>query len=163
MDEGLNMVMKDRDRLRTIHNALEQRLTQAEAAKILRLSHRQIQRICAAVRRRGDAGILHGLRGQPSNNRLDEELLGQALSALHNPLWKGFGPVFSQEKLDELCGIKLGKTMVRKLMIVANLWEVRRRGTRHRAWRERRRCVGMLVQLDGSPHDWFEEIGRAHV
>ena len=101
MDGGLNMVMKDRDRLRIIHNALDRRFTRVEAAKMLRLSHRQVQRICAAVRRRGDAGILHGLCGQPSNNRLDEELLGQALSALHNPLWEGFGPVFSQEKLDE--------------------------------------------------------------
>ena len=159
MDGGLNMVMKDRDRLRTIHNALEQRLTQAEAANMLKLSHRQVQRICAAVRHRGDAGILHGLCGQPSNNRFDEELLGQALSALHNPLWEGFGPVFSWEKLGELCGIELGKTTVRKLMILTNLWEVRRRGTRHRAWRERRSCVGMLIQLDGSDHDWFEGRG----
>ena len=159
MDEGLNMVMKDRDRLRIIHNALDRRFTQVEAAKMLHLGHRQVQRICAAVHRRGDAGILHGLCGQPSNNRLDEELLGQALSALHDPLWEGFGPIFSQGKLDEFCGIKLGKTTVRNLMIATNLWEVRRRGTRHRAWRERRECVGMLIQLDGSPHDWFEGRG----
>ncbi|MEK7744375.1 MAG: ISNCY family transposase, partial [Elusimicrobiota bacterium] len=30
---------------------------------------------------------------------------------------------------------------------------------KHRAWRERRACVGMLVQLDGSDHDWFEGRG----
>ena len=159
MDEVLNMVTKDRDRLRIIHNALDGRFTQMAAAKMLSLGHRQVQRICAAVRRRGDAGILHGLCGQPSNNRLDEELLGQALSALHNPLWEGFGPVFSREKLDEFCGMELGKTLVRKLMIMTNLWEVRRCGTRHRAWRERRLCVGMLIQLDGSPHDWLEGRG----
>ena len=81
------------------------------------------------------------------------------MSALHNPLWDGFGPVFSQEKLNEYYGIRLGKTTVGNLMILTNLWVVHRRGTRHRAWRERRACVGMLVQLDGSDHDWFEGRG----
>lgn len=159
MSEALNMNAQDRDKLCIIRNALDGRFTQMEAAKMLRLSHRQVQRMCSAVRGRGDRGVLHGLCGQPSNNRLDPELLGRALSALHNPLWHGFGPVFSREKLDEIYGIKLGKTLVRKLMVGTNLWEVHRRGTRHRAWRERRRCVGMLIQLDGSDHDWFEGRG----
>ena len=159
MDEVLNMGMKDRDRLCIIRNAVDHKITQLEASKILRLGHRQTQRICAAVRRYGDRGILHGLCGQPSNNRLDPELLGQALSALHNPLWKGFGPVFAREKLDEYYGINLGKTTVRQLMTETSLWEVHRRGAKHRAWRERRPCVGMLTQLDGSPHDWFEGRG----
>jgi hypothetical protein len=159
MDEVLNMGMKDRDRLCIIRNAVDRKITQLEAAKILRLGHRQAQRICAAVRRHGDRGILHGLCGRPSNNRLDEELLGQALSALHQPRWEGFGPVFAREKLDELYGIALGKTTVRHLMIGTNLWQAHRRGTRRRAWRERRPCVGMLTQLDGSPHDWFEGRG----
>ena len=159
MDEVLNMGMKDRDRLCIIRNAVDRKITQLEASKILRLGHRQTQRICAAVRRYGDRGILHGLCSQPSNNRLDPELLGQALSALHDPLWKGFGPVFACEKLDEHYGIDLGKTTVRRLMTETSLWEVHRRGAKHRAWRERRPCVGMLVQLDGSPHDWFEGRG----
>lgn len=159
MDEALNMGMKDRDRLCVVRNALDRKITQAQAAKILRLSHRQVQRICAAVREQGDRGILHGLCDQPSNHRLEEELLGQALSALHNPLWEGFGPLFAREKLGELCGIRLGKTTVRKLMLSTGLWEVHRHGKRHRAWRERRPCVGMLIQLDGSPHDWLEGRG----
>ena len=29
----------------------------------------------------------------------------------------------------------------------------------HRSWRERRTCVGMLIQLDGSDHAWFEKRG----
>jgi len=159
MDEVLNMGMKDRDRLCIIRNALDGRITQVEAAKTLRLSHRQVQRVCAAVRRQGDRGILHGLCGRPSNNRLDPEVLGQALSALHNPLWHDFGPVFCVDKLDDFYGISLSEGIVRRLMILTNLWEPHRRGRRHRAWRERRRCVGMLIQLDGSDHDWFEGRG----
>ena len=159
MDERLNMSDGDIDRLRIIRNTIDGKLKWSEASEILKLGARQVGRLCAQVRSEGNRGILHGLCGQHSNNHLDEELLGQALSALHNPLWDGFGPVFSQEKLDGYYGIRLGKTTVRNLMISTNLWVVHRRGTRHRAWRERRACVGMLVQLDGSDHDWFEGRG----
>jgi hypothetical protein len=153
------MSKRERDKLHAIRNVLDGRITQAEAAKILRRSERHVRRLCAQVRKRGDAALVHGLRGQPSNNRHDEELLGKALSSLHNPLWEGFGPSFSQEKLDEICDIELGVTTVRRLMLLTDLWEAHRRRAKHRAWRERRPCVGMLVQLDGSPHDWFEGRG----
>lgn len=159
MEERLNMGMKERDRLHAVRNVLEGRITQAEAGRLLRRSERQVRRLCVKVREQGERGLIHGLRGLPSNHRIDDELLGQALSALHDPLWAGFGPVFAWEKLDRLYGIKLGKTLARKLMIGSGLWEVYRRGKRHRSWRERRPRAGMMVQLDGSPHDWFEGRG----
>lgn len=153
------MGMKDRDRLHAIRNILEGRITQIEAARLLRRSERQVRRLCSKVRALGERSLIHGLHGRLSNHRLDEELLGQTLSVLHDPLWEGFGPVFAREKLDRIYGIDLGKTTVRKLMVETGLWEVYRRGTRHRAWRERRPRVGMMVQLDGSPHDWLEGRG----
>jgi len=159
MTKRLNMSNGDIDRLRTIRDVIDGRLKWSEAAQILDLGERQVGRLCVRVRNEGNQGILHGLRGRPSNNRHDEELLGQALSALHNPLWAGFGPSFSQEKLDELHYIRLGTETMRKLMLQTGIWEPHRRRAKHRAWRERRRCVGMLVQLDGSPHDWFEGRG----
>lgn len=159
MDERLNMSNGDIDKLRVIRNIFDGKIKWREASAMLDLSERKVGRLCAQVRARGNGGILHGLCGQPSNNRLDPELLGQALSALHQPRWKGFGPVFAREKLDELYGIALGKTTIGKLMILTSLWEVHHRGIRHRAWRERRRCIGMLTQLDGSDHDWFEGRG----
>lgn len=159
MDEVLNMRNRDIDRLRVIRDAISGKLTHVEAGKILRRSDRQVRRLCASVRSRGNKGILHGLKGRPSNHQLDTELLGQVLSALHNPRWHGFRAVFAQQKLESLYGIILGATLVRKLMTMTELWHPRRRGTTHRAWRERRACVGMLIQLDGSEHDWFEGRG----
>lgn len=159
MEERLNMGMKERDKLHTIRNVLDGKITQAEAAKVLHRSERHVRRLCARVRKKGDAGLVHGLRGRPSNNRHDEGLSEQALSALHNPLWDGFGPSFSQEKLNELCGIDLGVTTVRRLMLLTGLWETHIHRAKHRAWRERRPCLGMLTQLDGSPHDWLEGRG----
>lgn len=163
MEERLNMSNASIDKLRVIRNIIDGGLTWKIGSKILKLSERQIGRLCAQVRAKGNCGILHGLQGQPSNNRLDEEFLGQALSALHNPIWHDFGPTFAQGKLKDLYGVTLGEGTVRKLMISTNLWEARRRGSKHRAWRERRSCVGMLTQLDGSDHDWFEGRGPRRV
>ena len=159
MEERLNMKSKDIDRLRVIRNIIEGKMTWSIGAEMLRLRIRQIGRLCAQVRLKGNRGILHGLCAQPSNNRLDAQLLGQALSVLHDPMWRGFRPTFAQQKLEALHGISLGVETVRKLMILTNIWEPGRRGATHRAWRERRACVGMLIQLDGSPHDWFEGRG----
>lgn len=159
MDARLNMSNKDIDRLRTIRSVIDRKLTWSEAAEVLALSDRQVGRLCARVREEGNRGILHRLCGRSSNNRLDDEVLERSLSALHDPLWEGFGPAFAQEKLGKYHRIRLGTETVRKLMVLTHLWEPHRRGGKHRAWRERRRCVGMLVQLDGSDHDWFEGRG----
>ena len=43
--------------------------------------------------------------------------------------------------------------------MAANLWNGARKKRPHRQRRERRAAMGSLVQLDGSPHDWFEGRG----
>jgi hypothetical protein len=159
MEERLNMSIKERDELHVVRNVLEGRLTQGEAAEVLRRSERQVRRLCTRVRDRGDRGLVHGLRGRPSNNQLDEDLLGQALSALHDPLWHDFKPIFCLDKLKDFYGIALSEWTVRRLMLLTGLWAIRRSRPKHRSWRPRRSCVGMLVQLDGSDHDWFEGRG----
>ena len=159
METRLNMSDTDIDKLRVIRSVLDKKLTQRTAAEILDLCDRQVRRLCVAVGSRGNRGILHGLLGQSSNNQGDPELLGKALSALHNPRWWGFTAVYAQQKLESLYGIILSDATVRKLMTMTELWHPRRRKAKHRAWRQRRDCVGMLIQLDGSEHDWFEGRG----
>ena len=159
MDEVMTMGNREIDKLRVIRDVLDRKLTQAEAAKILRRSERQVRRMCVRVRNKGHRGIIHGLRGRPSNNLLDSEFLEQVLGALHDPLWDGFGPTFAQEKLKAWHDITLGVETVRKLMGRTEIWKSRHQGGRHRAWRPRRICLGMRTQLDGSPHDWFEGRG----
>jgi hypothetical protein len=159
MEARLNMSGTDIDRLRVIRNVLDSKLKWRAAAEILNLSERQIGRLCVQVRACGNRGILHGLLGRSSNNQGNPELLGMALSALHNPRWWGFTAVYAQQKLESLYGIVFSDATVRKLMTMTELWHPRRRKATHRAWRPRRDCVGMLIQLDGSEHDWFEGRG----
>ena len=159
MEEDITMSQREINRHHVIHNVLEGRAGQKDAAKTLCLSERHIRRLCSRVENEGSRGIIHRLRGRPSNNQVDPEVLEKALCALHEPLWDGFGPKFASEKLKKYHGIKLSKETVRQLMLQTDAWAKKRRGWKHRQWRARRVCVGMLVQLDGSDHEWFEGRG----
>lgn len=74
--------------------------------------------------------------------------------------YSDFGPTLASEKLNERDHIIVSKETLRQWMIDWNLWQLKRRkmATIHQQ-RIRRVCFGELVQIDGSPHDWFE--GRA--
>ena len=74
--------------------------------------------------------------------------------------YEGFGATLACEKLVGLDGLKISDESVRQLMIAEGLWKPRkaRKAVVHQM-RVRRACFGELVQIDGSPHDWFE--GRA--
>lgn len=156
MSEVLTMTTRELDKLRVVRNTLERKLTWREAAAQLRLSIRQVGRLCARVRLKGNRGIIHRLRGRPSNHRLPTGLLEKAVE-LVKTRYPDFGPTFANEKLRERHQLALSTGTLRQGMIATGLWRPRHRKMPHRAWRPRRACVGELVQLDGSDHAWFEE------
>jgi hypothetical protein len=154
--------MKNRelDRLHVIRQVIEHHLSWRQASQQLGLCMRRIGILCAEFRKRGSRALIHGLRGKPSNRRLDPKILDRAIAILKDPLFTGFGPTFANEKLrGKPYHLILSTPVLRRGMIEAGLWKARRKGSRHRAWRQRRDCVGMLVQVDGSDHDWFERRG----
>ncbi len=159
METLLEMSAKEISRLEVMRRLSKKQLSQSEAGRILRLSTRQIKRLLKAYRREGAKGLVSKQRGCESHNRLAEEIQRRALDLLKTK-YQGFGPTLAHEKLVEKDKLKLSKESVRKLMIAENLWKARkaRKVVVHQL-RERRACFGELVQIDGSPHDWFE--GRA--
>jgi hypothetical protein len=156
--EQLTMSNREFDRVRVIRDTIDGKLTWDEAGGQLLLSARQVGRLCAKVRQSGNKGVIHGLRGQPSNHQLPPGLLGQSLT-LVKARYPDFGPTFANEKLRALHGMILSTNTLRAGMISVGLYTPRKHKPKHRAWRERRPCVGELVQLDGSDHDWFEGRG----
>jgi len=159
MDRLLTMSAKELSRLEVMHRLSEKRMSQQEAGRILQLSVRQIKRLLQAYRRQGAAGLVSKHRGRRSNNRLSEDLKRKALNLLKTK-YQGFGPTLAHEKLVEKDKLKLSDESVRKLMIEEDLWKARKaKKVFVHQLRERRACFGELVQIDGSPHDWFE--GRA--
>ena len=157
--EQVTLTMREIDRLRVIRDVREGRLRQDQAGAQLQLSTRQVRRLCRRVERSGPRGIRHGLRGKPSNRRLAPGLLDRALK-LVSAHYRDFGPHFANEKLLERHGLRLSTYVLRKGMIATGLWRARRHKPFHRAWRPRRACLGEMVQVDGSEHDWFEGRGQ---
>ena len=154
----LTMRVREIDKLKVIHEVLQKRLKQRQAARQLGLGTRQVIRLCKRVRREGNRGLIHRLRGLPSNHQLQAGLLDQALNKVKT-LYRDFGPTFANEKLKKIHGIVLSDSRLRCGMIQAHLWTPHKHKVKHRAWRERRACVGELEQLDGSDHPWFEDRG----
>jgi transposase len=153
------MSVKELNRLEVMQRLSEKQMSQKEAGNILDLSVRQIKRLLKAYRQQGAAGLVSNHRGRKSNNRLAAEVKKQALNLLKTK-YKGFGPTLAHEKLVEREKLKLSDESVRKLMIEEELWKPRKaKKVIIHQLRERRACFGELIQIDGSPHDWFE--GRA--
>lgn len=60
---------RDRDRLKELHAVIRRRQKLSQAARHLKLSRRQTRRLVRRVQREGDRGVLHRLRGRPSDRR----------------------------------------------------------------------------------------------
>ena len=155
--EGVTMSRKELDQVSVFVKIQEGTMTQVAAAQQLGLSLRHMQRKWQAYRRSGPASLAHGLRGRPSNHRLDEAVVTRAVE-LVTAKYADFGPTFAAEKLAEEHQLTIGRERLRQAMVAAGLWTVhgQHRPAAH-PWRERRARRGELVQVDGSPHAWFED------
>src|SRR5438874_1196900 len=96
--DRIPMSQRERDVLKIMQAVLQGERTQAEAAQLLGLSVRQVRRIQRKLEAGGDAAIIHGLRGKPSNHQPDSILKRSALDA-YRKRYPDFGPTFASEKL----------------------------------------------------------------
>ena len=152
------MSANERVRLDVMRRVERGELTMATAAELMRVSPRQAKRIRKRFKTQRDAGLVHQLRGQPSNRRLPEELR-QRIVKRHQERYHDFGPPLACEKLTQ-DGLAVIPNTLAHILKERGLFEPRRRRKRHRLRRERRSSFGMMVQMDGSHHDWFESRVR---
>src|SRR5579859_2423620 len=155
------MSQRERDRLRVLHSVLEGQRTQVEAAALLKLTPRHVHRLLRRLQHEGDAALVHGLRGRPSNHRKDAKLRRRILQ-LYRKAYPDFGPTFAAEKLAER-GLEVSADTLRCWLLAEGLWQRQRRRDQHRSRRPRRSCFGELVPMDTSIHDWTEGRGQDRV
>jgi len=158
MGDNLIMSNQEIDKLKVIHSIIQHKLTWPQAADQMGLTTRQVGTLVARVRQEGNKGIIHRLRGRPSNHRLKPGVLEEAMGHVEST-YRDFSPTFANEKLRKVHHIFISTYTLREAMIGKGFWKPKKKKDKHRAWRERRACVGELVQLDGSDHDWFEGRG----
>jgi hypothetical protein len=130
--------------------------TQQIGSLQLGLSIRQVRRLCKRYRTEGVQGLTHKNFGRPNGRKVSQETELQAIAWLQEH-GTDFGSTFAQEKLKEYLGIDVSVGTVRTWRIRNGIFKPRRRSDKKQfKRRERKHYFGIMVQVDGSPHDWFE-------
>lgn len=161
MEEHITMSMKETNRISILEKLKHKEMKQKNAAHVLGVSVRQVRRLLKAYRREGTKGIIHQLRGIPSNNQADPKALDAAITVIKDR-YADFSVTLAHEKLQKHHGFLYSRETLRGAMMTTGLWKPTRQPIPviHQL-RERRACEGELVQLDGSPHAWFEDRGSS--
>jgi transposase len=152
------MSEEERERVFLVRQMINGQVRQREVGEQLGIGLRQVKRLVRRWRREGDAGLV-SRHGGHANRRMKIEKR-ERISTLLRDKYPDFGATLATEKLLELDKITVSVETVRQMQIADGLWKPKKR--RHKRVfqvRHRRPRYGELVQIDGSPHDWFE--GRA--
>jgi len=153
------LTMKEEKRLEVMQRVFRGELTVVEAGMVMGVSERQCYRIKARVTKRGAKGVVHGNRGKRCKRKIKEQEVKQVVE-LAKGKYRGFNDRHLTEKLAEQEKLEISREAVRQILRGAGIASPRkRRANKHRSRRERRAAEGMMLQVDGSPHDWLEGRG----
>jgi len=158
-EEILQMSRRELDCKRLLDRALDRVIRQKDVAEELKVSERHVRRLLHQYREHGPPGLISQRRGKPSNRKITEEVKMRATTLVRDH-YNDFKPTLANEKLSDIHQIKVSVETLRQWMIQANIWHGKsRRKFKPHQMRERRPRLGELIQIDGSPHDWFEGRG----
>lgn len=152
------MSQKELQRMVVIQKAVEGHLKVSEAAQALNRSERQVQRLKQWFDSEDSSWVLHGNAGRRPANRVSEATRQKVVELAHGR-YAGFN---DSHLRDKLAGEKivLSRSTVRRILREAGLASPqKRRPRKYRSRRPRRTQEGMLLQVDGSWHDWLEGRG----
>ena len=157
--ERLTLNKREQGRLQVLNDVLERLLRVREAAPLMGVSERHAWRLLAAYRKEGAAALAHGNRGRRPVHAVPLVLKAQVLE-LAQGRYEGLNHSHLTELLAQREGIVLSRSAVRRILAASGLNSPRRRRPpKHRCRRERYPQEGMLLQVDGSPHDWLQGRG----
>ena len=153
------VTQKDKKRETVFRDLDAHRLTAVEAAHSLGITERQVWRLLAAFRQEGAEAVVHGNRGRMPIQTLTPEM-HQCIVELAQTKYVGFNQTHFTEKLQSDENITISRATVWRILQEAGIHSPQRhRRPKHRSRRERRPRAGMLLQVDGSDHDWLQGRG----
>jgi transposase len=136
--------------------AMAKKITWWQAAEILGISDRHMRRWRERYVEEGYNGLLDRRRGQPSRRRVPVATV-ERVFALYREKYFDLNVQHFHEKLQAEHGIELSYTWVKQALQGAGLVARGRKRGAHRKRRERRPLPGMLLHIDGSRHQWFQD------
>ncbi|WP_419737885.1 ISNCY family transposase [Ruegeria sp.] len=152
------MSERELNRIEVLSQVEDGRLSVSAAAHLLDLTRRQVFRLLRRFREGGPSGLRHRSRGKTANNRIHDAKRTYGLDLIREN-YADFGPTLAAEALAERHEFKVSRETVRSWMIEDGLWLSRQQRKTFHQPRLRRECLGELVQIDGSDHQWFEDRG----
>jgi transposase len=159
MRESVTLNAREQQRSEVVGRWLARILTTGEAVQLLGCSERTAWRLRAAMLREGAAGLSHGNRGRPSAQRLPDAVADRIVE-LATTEYRGFNDTHLAETLAEEEGIVIARSSLRRLLRARGIASPRRRrAPQYRSRRERMAQEGLMIQVDGSRHDWLEGRG----
>src|SRR5438309_2523593 len=136
--------------------AMAKKITWWQAAEILGISDRHMRRIRERYVEEGYNGLLDRRRGKPSRRRVPMATV-EKVFALYREKYFDLNVQHFHEKLQAEHGIELSYTWVKQALQGAGLVGRGRKRGAQRKRRERRPLPGMLLHIDGSRHQWFQD------
>ena len=136
--------------------AMAKKITWWQAAEILGISDRHMRRWRERYVEEGYNGLLDRRRGKPSRRRVPLATV-EKVFALYREKYFDLNVQHFHEKLQAEHGIELSYTWVKQALQGAGLVARGRKRGAHRKRRERRPLPGMLLHIDGSRHQWFQD------
>jgi transposase len=156
MRGDITMSIKEVGQIEIFEKLVRREIKQKRAATALGLSVRQVKRKLERYKLEGAKSLVHKAKGRVSNRKVNQKILDEAMDEIREK-YHDFGPTLAHEKLVENHSFSGSLSLVRQEMIKEKIWKPKKRRKAHvHQLRERRACFGELLQLDGSPHDWFE-------
>jgi transposase len=157
--EMVTLSKKENKRAMILATVDRREITAVQAGEVLALSVRHVRRLLARYRKDGPQALAHGNRGRQPHHTLAPTSRALILE-LAQTKYAGFNHSHLAEKLREEEKIDISRPSVRRILVNAGIKSPRkRRPPKHRRRRERRSQKGMMLQIDGSRHDWLEGRG----
>ena len=136
-------------------------ISKADAGSLLGLSRRQTNRILKDYDLSGISSVVHGNCGRIPANKTNNNMTDSILSlAGEDGKYHGFNVCHMADLLSVNEKIVIGRSTLDRLLRTEKIISTTKRTNQiRRKRRERSAAEGMMLQIDGSPHDWLE--GRA--
>jgi len=136
--------------------AMAKKITWFQAAEIIGISDRHMRRWRERYEEGGFRGLFDRRRGKPSPKRVPMAVLERVLE-LYREKYFDFNLRHFHEKLASEHQIGLSYNWVKGVLQGAGLVAGGRQRGVHRKRRPRRPLPGMLLHIDGSRHQWFQD------
>jgi hypothetical protein len=160
MNTQVILTMKEQHKLKMIVDYESGKVNAQRAAELLGISQRHFRRLVAGFRQCGVVALAHGNRGRSPANRIPDPVR-QEILRLAKSTYQDYNDChFTEELAEQPEPILISRSTLRRIRRAAGQGSPRkRRAPGCRSYRQRYPQAGMLLQTDGSHHDWLEGRG----